>query len=113
VHLEAAQPQILEFGRPGVNAFDLFERDPEFVFVGASGDFFMGVGFDIGVHADGNRGDLFESGSDAVNALEFGLALSVKRIHALSERKFDFGLVLAYTGEGALARVAPGGNDAS
>ena len=112
VHLQSAQPQIFQLARAGINALDLLERDAEFVFVGAGGDFRVRVRLHVRVHAHGDGRDFFQPRGDAVDALQFRLALDVERINVLPQREFNFRLRFAHAGKNALARVAARRDDA-
>ena len=68
----------------GVDAFDFFERDAEFIFVGAGRDFRVRVRFDVRIHAHGDRRDFLHARGDAVDALQFRLALGIERINAFA-----------------------------
>ena len=112
MHLQSAQPQIFQPAGAGVNAFDLFKRDAKFIFVGAGGDFRVRVRLDVRVHARGDGRDFFQARGNAVDALQFRLALGVERVNVLPQRKFNFVLGFANAREDAPARVAARRDDA-
>ena len=104
VHLQSAQAQVFQFAGARVDAFDFLERDAEFIFVSAGGDFGVRVRLDVRVHAHGDGRDFFQARGDAVDALQFRLALGVEGINALLERELDFLLGFAHARENAFAR---------
>ena len=66
----------------------------------------MRVGVHARVHAHGDGRDFFQPRGDAVDALQFRLALGVEGINALPQGKFNFAFRFADAGEDASARVA-------
>ena len=106
MHLQSAQAQVFQPGRPGVNALDLLERDAEFVLVGAGGDFGVGVRLDVRIHAHGDRRNFLQPRGHPLDALQFRFALGVERINVLPQRKFNFVLRFSHARENAPARVA-------
>src|SRR5439155_9321045 len=83
------------------NVFDLLEGDAEFVFVSAGGNFGVGAGVHVRVHAHGDRRDLVQSPGDAVDALQLRLALDVEGINSAAQGEFEFRFGLADAGESA------------
>ena len=59
MHLQPAQTNIFQFGCPGINGFDFFKGDAEFVLIGAGGDLGVSVGVNIRIYANGDGSDLF------------------------------------------------------
>ena len=55
MHLQTAQADVLQLGCARIYAGDFLERDSKLVIVGAGGDFLVGFGVYIRVHADGHR----------------------------------------------------------
>ena len=104
--------RFFNLARAGINAFDLLECDAEFIFVSAGGDFRVRVGVHVRVHAHGDGRDFFQPRGDAIDALQFRLALGIERINTLPQGEFNFGLRFADAGEDALARVAARRDDA-
>ena len=112
VHLHAAQLDVFQPGGAGIDAFDLFEGDAEFIFVGAGGDFGMGFGGDVRIHPHGDGGEAFEAGGDFIDAEEFGFAFDVEGVNFLFEGELNFNLGFADASKDATAGVAAGGDDA-
>ena len=111
MHLQTAQADVLQLGRARIHARDFLERDSKLVVVGAGGDFLVGLGVHIGVHADGHRRGFLELAGDPVDAFQFRFAFHVKTIDPLAQSEGDFILRLAHAGKDAFTRVASGGND--
>ena len=63
VHLDSAPAQVFQRGGAGINFLHLFQRDAEFIFVGAGGDLGVGMGVHVGIDPHGDRGDLQARGS--------------------------------------------------
>ena len=61
VHLQAAQPQVLQLAGAGIDALDLLEGDAEFVFVGAGGDLGVRVRVHVRIHAHGHGRDFLQA----------------------------------------------------
>ena len=87
----------------------MFKSDAELVFIRAGRDLFVRAGCHVWVHAHRHRRDLVHPRGDAVDALQFRLALRVEGIDSLFERKFDFTLTFANAGKGALLRLSARG----
>jgi hypothetical protein len=58
VHLQPAQPQILQLSRARIDPFDILERDSKFIFVRPGRDLRVGVRIDIGITRTGTGRDL-------------------------------------------------------
>ena len=112
VHLHAAQADVFELGGAGVERGNFFDGDAKLVFVGAGGDFFVGFGVHVGVHADGDGRDFLELAGDAVDALEFRFAFHVETVNAFAQGEGDFVGGFAHAGEYAFFRVPARGNGA-
>ncbi len=107
VHLHAAQPEILQFGRARIHALDFLKRDAELVFVGAGRDLRVRVRADVRVHAHGDWRDFFQLCRDPVDALQFRLALDVEGINIFAQREFDLRRRLGDAGEDTFSGSAP------
>ena len=111
MHLDAAQAQIGQPGGAGINALHLFQRDPEFVFVSAGGDFGVCVRVHAGVDAHGHRRDFFQAGGDPADAGQFLRAFRIETIHVAAQCELDLALRFADARENAGLRGAAGGDD--
>ena len=105
VHLNAAQPQVLQLARARIHAFHLLERDAELVRVSAGRDFCVCARVDVRVHAHRHRRNLLHARRDSIDALQLRFALDVERVNPFAQRELDLGLRLANAGKNALLRV--------
>src|ERR1051326_7110776 len=112
MHLYAAQMQVLEFGRPGINVLDLLESDSELVLIGAGCDFFMGMRLHVRIDTNCYRRGHLESSGYLIDSLELRLAFCVKGVNAFAQSEFDFAFGFANAAKGALGRIPPGFDDA-
>ena len=59
VHLQAANLQVLQLGRPFVHTLDFLKGDSKFILVSAGGDLGVRFGIDVRVHPNGDGRFLF------------------------------------------------------
>ena len=78
----------------------------EFVGFQAGGDIRVGFGIDIGIDAQGNRGDFTQTRGNLLNTVDFGNAFHIETFHTCIQRKFNFCLTLAHTGKNRFRRIA-------
>ena len=80
----------------------------EFIGFQAGGDIRMGFGIDIGVDAQGNRGDFTQTRGNFLNAVNFGECSPIfEAFHACIQRKFNFCLTLTHTGKNVVFAASP------
>ena len=87
-------------------------RHAELVALEARADVRVGLGIDVRVHADADRGRLARFGGDFTEHLQFGFAFDVEAQNARLQCLAHFGACFAHAGEDHLGRVAACGQNA-
>ena len=90
MHLNTLDLEVLHSGDARVKCLYLFEGNPELVFIGSGRDLGMRFGVHIWIHTHRNRGDLFQTSRDTINALKLRNAFHVEGIDTFTKGEFYF-----------------------
>ena len=107
VHLDPAQAQVRQAGGAVVGVGHAVEVDPELVLRLAGRDVLVGLGVDVRVHPQGDRGGLAEAAGHGVDGLQFRLRFGVEAMDALAQGVLDLGHRLAHASERAAVGPPP------